>query len=373
MARTCREARDKPGRPLREILLLDHHVSGHKRLILVPIALLASLVAASLYASDFERAEALFKKGELAQAEALYSGIAPTDPNYPQALLRLGKILYVTERPALAEQKFLAYLKFHQSAEAYCLLAGTQFNQKKFTEAYDSAQRSLQLDPAYAKAYTALGMIDTAVGNRPDAKSAYQQALKLNPRDADTWYMLGRSYFLWDEFGEAKEAFQASLRLDPGQVRAYENLSWTLDLLNEPDEAEKNYRQGIRASERRKSADPHIYIAFGKFLSKRGRAAEGVAELRAAVQVAPRDSEAHYELATQLFNAKDLSEARKEGETALLLGSGDYRVAYLLARICTALGDSPAASKYAQVAASLAQNNPAGEASRDSASSFTRQ
>jgi len=373
MPRIYRGARDKPRRALREILLLDHHASRHKRLILVPIALLASLVSASLCASDFERAEALFKKGELAQAEALYSGIAPADPNYPQALLRLGKIFYVTGRPGPAEEKFQAYLKLHQSAEAYCLLGGARFNQKKFAEAYDSAQRSLQLDPAYAKAYTVLGMIDTALGNRPDAKSAYQQALRLSPRDADTWYMLGRSYFLWDEFGEAKEAFQASLRLDPDQVRAYENLSWTLDLLNEPAEAERNYREGIRASELRKSTDPHIYIAFGKFLSKHGRAAEGVAEMRAAVQVAPSDSEAHYELANQLFDAKDLSEARKEGETALLLGSADYRVAYLLARICTALGDSPAASKYAQVAARLAQNNPAGEASRDSASSFTRQ
>ena len=346
---------------------------GTRGTILALVALFASLVCGSVWASDFAAAEQLLQKGELAQAEALYSRVAADDPNYPLALLRLGTIFYVTGRPAPAEQKFKAYLKLHPSAEAYCLLAGAQFNLQEFAEAYESAKQSIALDPAYAKAYTALGMIYTANGNWPEAKAAYQEALRLNPQDADTWYMMGRSEFLRDEFAAAKEAFQASLRLDPGQVRAYENLSFTLDLLNEPAQAEETYKNGIRASERRKSADPHIYIAYGKFLAKRGRAAESLEEMRAAVRVAPRDPEAHYELANQLFSTKHLEEARKEGEAAMLLGGPEYRVAYLLARTCTALGDSPAASKYAQEAARLAETHPASNGTRDSASSLPRQ
>lgn len=329
----------------------------YAKILLLVIAALAFLNSASFQSTDFESAERAYQAGDLSQAEALYSKIKPGQPDYPKALLRLGTIYYATERPVEAEKSFAEYLRIQESPEAYCLLAGAQFNQKKFTQAYESAKKALKLDPHYAKAYTAVGMIYAAIEDWPDSEAAYRESLRLNPADADTWYMMGRSYFLRNDFAHAQEAFEKSLRLNPLQVRAYENLALTLDLMNDPGGAEKVYREGQRQEGLQKRPAPRLYIAYGKFLAKLGRQAESLAQFREAVRVAPRDAEAHYELANQLFRMKLWQDAAKEAEEALQAGGPDYRLHYLLARIYTAMGNADAASRHAREAARLADHD----------------
>lgn len=304
-------------------------------------------------ADDFQAAERLFRQGEFTQAEALFSKILPGQPSYPLALLRLGTIYYATGRPALAERALTECLRRKESAEAYRLLAGAQFNQKKFPQAYESARNALRLDPHYAKAYTTLGMIYTATNDWPDAKASYEQALRLNPRDVDTWFMLGRANFFRDDFARAREAYETALRLDPQQVRIYENLGLTLDLLNDPAAAEKSFQEGARVNQLRKYPDPRLYISYGTFLSKANRADESLMQFRQAVRVAPQDPDALFELANQLARMKRWEEAAQEGELAAHADSRDPRVHFLLARVYTALGKPDLAAQHAREAARL--------------------
>jgi Flp pilus assembly protein TadD len=329
----------------------------YAKLMLLIIAASAFLLSASFQSNDFESAERAYQAGDLRQAEALYSRVRPGQPEYPQALLRLGTIYYVTERPVQAEKSFEEYLRFRESAEAYCLLAGAQFNQKNFTQAYESAKKALKLDPHYAKAYTTLGMIYAAIEDWPDSEAAYRESLRLSRNNADTWYMMGRSYFLRNDFAHAKEAFEESLRLSPQQARIYENLALTLDLMNDTAGAEKVYREGLREEGLRRRPEPRLYIAYGKFLAKLGRSADSLAQLREAVRVVPQDGEARYELANQLFRMKRWAEAAQEAEAALQAGGPGYQLHYLLARIYTAMGNPEAASQHAREAARLAEHN----------------
>jgi len=328
----------------------------HPRFLLVALAFYIVLGGALLRAwpgDDFEAAERLFRQGEYARAEALFAKIQPGEPSYPQALLRLGTIYYATGRPELAEQALTECLRRKQSAEAYRLLAGAQFNLKKFPQAYESARSALRLDPHYAKAHTMLGMIYTATNDWPDAKASYEQALRLNPRDADTWYMLGRANFIRDDFARSREAFETALRLDPQQVRIYENLGLTLDLLNDPGEAEKVFQEGARVNQRQKHPDPHLYISYGTFLAKANRDEEGLTQFREAVLVAPQDPDALFELANQLARMKRWEEAAAEGELAARADSRNPRSQSLLARVYTALGKPALAAQHAHEAARL--------------------
>ena len=313
--------------------------------------ILSGATAGAWPADDFKAAEEFYRRGDFAQAEALFSRIPPGDRDYSTAQLRLGSIYYAMGRPALAEKAFVECLRHKESAEVYSLLAGAQFNQKKFSEAYESVKRALRLDPKYPKAYTALGMIYTATNAWTDAKAAYDQALRLNPRDADTWFMLGRALYLRNEFAAAREAFETVLRLDPQQVRAYENLARTLDLLNDPAAAEKAFREGARVNQLRKHPEARLYISYGTFLSKAGRAEESLAQFCEAVQVAPQDAEARFELANQLARIQRWEEAAQEGELAARVDPGNPRVHFLLARIYTALGKPDLAAEQARVAA----------------------
>jgi tetratricopeptide (TPR) repeat protein len=328
----------------------------NRRSLLVALAfwiVLSGTLLRARPADDFQTAEQLFRRGEFAPAEALFSRIRPGEPTYPQALLRLGTIYYATGRPALAERALTECLRRKESAEAYCLLAGAQFNLKEFVQAHDSARRALRLDPKYAKAYTALGMIYTATNDWPDAQASYQQALRLNPRDADTWFMLGRANFFRDDFARARQAYETALRLDPQQVRVYENLGLTLDLLNDPAAAEKSFQEGARVNQLRKYPDPRLYISYGTFLSKANRADESLMQLREAVGVAPQNPDALFELANQLARMKRWKEAAQEGELAARADSRNPRVHFLLARVYTALGKPDLAAQHAREAARL--------------------
>lgn len=323
------------------------------RSIFLPLILgllLSEVFAGAPPGQDFQAAEQFYRQGDFAQAEALFSRIPPGAPEYAQAQLRLGTIYYATGRPALAEKAFEECLHRKESAEVYSLLAGAQFNQKNYPQAYESAKRAIRLDPKYAKGYTALGMIYTATNDWPDAKAAYDQALRLNPRDADTWFMLGRARFFRDEFPAAREAFGTVLKLDPQQVRAYENLALTLDLLNDPTDAEKVFREGARVNQLRKRPEARLYISYGTFLSKANRAEESLAQFREAARVAPQDADARFELANQLARMQRWEEAAREGEVAARVDPGNSRVHFLLARIYTALGKSDLAAQQARLA-----------------------
>jgi superkiller protein 3 len=323
-------------------------------LLIVLLTLLAPAAQAQLSDDDFANAEKNYQEGRLAVAETLYARIAPGQPDYPQAQLRLGTLFYSTGRPVEAERCFREHLRFQESAEAYALLAGAQFNQEKFAAALESAKKALALDPKSAKAYTALGMVYTAYKDWAHADAAFREALRLDQKDSSIWFLQGRSYFFRNEFEKAKGAFETALHLSPQSVRTLENLALTLDLLSQPAAAENMFLRGVEANRRGPRPEARVHIAYAAFLFKLGRLEESEAQLRQAVKLEPQNPEARYELARVLFRRKQWPEAASQAEAALRANQPDYRVHFLLSRIYTALGDQQAASFHAQRAAVIA-------------------
>jgi superkiller protein 3 len=304
--------------------------------------------------SDFLAAEKLYRAREFSQAEQLYTKVESGNANYPMAQLRLGTIYYLTGRPEQAENRFAVFLQFKKSPEVYCLLAGAQFNQRKFDLATHSAQQALQLDPKFANAYTVLGMIHTAEKDFPQAEAAYRQALKLNDNDSDTWFMYGRALFLHNDFAQAAKAFDRALKINPQSVRSYENLARTKDTMGDVKGAEESFKKGLNLSRTQKYFDPHIYVAYGEFLLKLDRLSDSESVLEEGSRLASRDAEMRYALSRVYFRMNHLKEAAQEGEMALQLGGPDYKVDFLLAQIYTALGNPQEASKHAARAAEAA-------------------
>lgn len=325
-------------------------------LICLSVGLVVPATPAWSSDKDFVTAEKLYQAKEFSQAEQLYSQVEPDDTNYPTAQLRLGTIYYITGRPAQAEKCFSIYLKFKESANVYCLLAGAQFNQKEFEPATNSAQRALQLDPKSAKAYTVLGMVHTAQKDFAHAEADYREALKLNDNDSDTWSMLGWALFLHDDFAQAERAFDRALRINPERVRSYEALARTKDILGDLKGAEECYQEGLRAGRTQEFSDPHIYVAYGEFLLKLNRLTDSQSVVEEGSRIAPRNAEIRYELAKVYFRMNRLKEAAQEGETALSLGGADYKVDFLLAQIYTAMGNPQEAARYASRATQAPPN-----------------
>lgn len=303
----------------------------------------------------FEEAERLFRERNFPAAEPLFRRVPETSPNYPKTQLRLGTIYYAAGRPDLAEAYLRTHLRLRESPEGHTLLAGVQLNQGKFDPAIESARKAIALDKDYARAHTALGMIYATMEDFPKALAAFRSALELDDKDANTWFLLGRSYFLSHQPGMAREALEKALQLNPQVVEIYSQLAQTLARLGESARAEEVFTRGVEKNRLRTPPDKGIHIAYGLFLAGLDRGEESCEQFRAVTRFAPRDPEAHYELAKVLFQMKRFSEAVREADRAVTLDRSDYRIHYLLARIYTALGDAEKSEKHARHAVYVEQ------------------
>lgn len=327
------------------------------RKLLLGLVLAIGLAAAAAWGEsgdDFHRAEQLYRAGQLTPAASIYSRLGPRNTHYAAAQLRLGTIYYLTAHPRRAEKHLANYLRLHESAEAYILLSGAQFNQGKYGLAADSARQALRIDPKAAKAYTALGMVLTAQNQWPQAEADYRQALKLNSQDSDSWFMFGQALFRRDDFARAADAFQKAVQINPRCVRCEESLARVLDIEGDARGAEAAYRNGLEACRRQGLPQSRLDVEYAEFLLKLNRLGDAREILEQAARHSAQDAGVHYTLAKTLFRMSRYADAAREAETALRLGGDDYRVDFLLAQVYTALGNPKEASRYAGLASKAA-------------------
>ena len=205
--------------------------------------------------------------------------------------------------------------------EAYALyLQGRYFHNQRTEEGNKQAEtllkQSLEIDPGFAPAWTALGNVynDQAglFGLRPIdegyelARDAIQQALAIDPQYGPAYAALAmvEMFYDWD-FTAAFEHQQQALALDPGDAAILQNTAALDNVLGRLDEAIDLQRQSI-------ALDP---------LSPGG----------------------HIGLGITLYGAHRLEEAADSFQMAISLNPGGIFGHYFLGRVLLAQGDAPAA------------------------------
>jgi len=88
-------------------------------------------------------------------------------------------------------------------------------NAKKYTEAQESFQRAVDIDPTIAFAHWNLGVVLTQQNKYQDALPELRRAVELNPRLAGAWNSLGVCLVGLSKFTEAIAAFNKYLQLEP--------------------------------------------------------------------------------------------------------------------------------------------------------------
>ncbi|MBI4830989.1 MAG: tetratricopeptide repeat protein [Candidatus Lindowbacteria bacterium] len=113
------------------------------------------------------------------------------DPNYSDALAKLGILYYETGRLIDAQRTF-----------------------EKLTEK----------QPEYPHAYYNLALVHRAQNRLSKAVDTYRKALRIQPKDSDAWNNLGATYYVAGMNEDAKEAFMQAVKLNPRNVNARANL-----------------------------------------------------------------------------------------------------------------------------------------------------
>jgi anaphase-promoting complex subunit 3 len=262
------------------------------------------------------------------------SGLAAAQA--PQArVLADANAAYRSLHAAEAVSLYREYLaQYPDRADVRVFLGGALLNLNQLEAAFDEAKRAIALDKDYAKGYILAGRVQAARQQFEAAQRFFETAQRLDPADLDAWYFSGRAFYDANRFERAIEAFERALKAGAEQSRVYENLGLSQDALGQFDAAERSLRKAVALA----AGAWRPYLAYGAFLFRQSRAAEGLPMLRQALALAPAEVSVRFELARVLYHENNLDEAVRV--LAPSLPSNECRVHNLLARIYSARGDT---------------------------------
>lgn len=195
------------------------------------------------------------------------------------------------------------------------------------------------------------------LGSYADASKWLAQSVEQDPKDAEAWYYLGRAKYSENRFEEAIGAFMRCLEREPRNVKAQSNLGLSYAGLNRVPEAQAAFLKAIgwQGDSPKKNAEP--YIDLGDLLIQQNRAAEAVAYLQKAVEIAPQESRAREKLGSAYLNLNDFSAAQTQLEAAVGFDAQNASLHYLLGTVYRKQGKTDKAKTEFERFQSLKQNS----------------
>jgi Flp pilus assembly protein TadD len=217
------------------------------------------------------------------------------------------------------------------------------FQQGKSKEAVVAFEKALAVDPKHWKAHNNMALASIDIDELEVAEAHYRESLAIKPQPA-IYNDLG---FVLERLGMPEQAaheFRKALELDPESASARYNLGASLVRSGEFAEAERHLR--------RKNPNTQTYTALGVALWQQGRVAEGVSNLRAAIEADPKNAAPYDALGTILVQQGKLEQAASVYRD-LIRNRPSAAAHQELAQVLTRLGRTEEARKEMEMAKAL--------------------
>lgn len=155
---------------------------------------------------------------------------------------------------------FVSPLWAQNTASELFATGQTMAQQGETAKAIEFYEKSIDVDPDFAAAYSALGLIYLEQnGNIDDIIWLFQQAADLEPQNAQPYTDMCRVYFQYQKFDWAQAACLKALALDPNAGAAKVTLAWVyLFGTGQPAEAIKYFKEVIE-----QVPNPKMYYGLG--------------------------------------------------------------------------------------------------------------
>jgi Tfp pilus assembly protein PilF len=196
-------------------------------------------------------------------------------------------------------------------------LAGeAALRQEKWGDAAAQLRHSLNLNPNFDEAMTALSHVLHGQGNDSEARMWLDKAVTSNPENYRAWYELG-TILAHSDPPAALEAYRKAVSIQPSFARGQRDLGVL----------EVGRRQYASASEHLERAlrlgldDPHLRNFLGIADTQTNRMEEAVKNLREAIKQDPSLAEAHLNLGFAYHKLHQQKAAKAEYEAACRLQS----------------------------------------------------
>jgi tetratricopeptide (TPR) repeat protein len=273
------------------------------------------------------KAKSHIKKGELAEAQALYVTILKAFPNNKKAQEGL---------TALGGGQQSAVEKGPPQAFIDQLI--NLYNQGQLEVVVEQAQNLTSQHPEAVAVWNILGASAAQIGKLDQAINAFREIIVLNPNQASSHYNLGNALKDQGKLEEAIEAYAMALELKPDYEAAQNNLRVALIHQSELSGSRDSDEIAVSTTDELpnsalENADAHfqqgqVYYIFSKL-------EEAIASYNKALLSNPNFPAAYFNMGLALYHQGKLEEAIKAYKKSLSLKS-DYAEAYGLMGIAFA-------------------------------------
>ena len=292
------------------------------------------------------KAKSHIKKGETAQAQALYVTILNAFPNNkkaqkgqaalakanqsgatqgpPQEAINRLASLFNQGQLAVVVQQAEALTKRHpNNFVIWSFLGGAHQGLRQAAEAAKAFIRVTELNPQYPEGHNNLGVVLQKLGKLEASVKSFQKALSLKPDYPEAYYNMGIALREQGKLNFAIIAHQKSLALDPTNWEAYGNMGLAFKDNGDWTEAVTAYEKALAINPN----DAELLYNMGNALQEQGKLEEAIKAYNKALAIKPDYAEAYLNMGNALKEQGKLEEAIVAYNKALAI-KPDYADAY---------------------------------------------
>ncbi|HEX3123467.1 MAG TPA: tetratricopeptide repeat protein [Rhodanobacteraceae bacterium] len=265
-------------------------------------------IDARLVAEQLDKGKDLQRAGNLGLARSHYERAVKLDPDNAAAWHLLATTALQEGNYLLAAKHLRRCLDLNpRYSEAQHDLGVALRESGRIDEAIAAFRAALENRPHYAEALFNLATAVEAQGDWAQAEQAYRQGLAWQPSNVDILVRLGNLLGRQGRIHEALPMLESACRLAPERAVAWGNLARVLSDLG-------RYADAIQCARAATARDPRraVWWRILGVAQNRQRDGEGAAiALRKAIELAPDDPIARFELGLALRDAGSIDEARE--------------------------------------------------------------
>jgi tetratricopeptide (TPR) repeat protein len=231
------------------------------------------------------------RRGQLPQADKLYSDVLAVRPDYFDALHMLGLVKLNRGELAAALRLMSSALKARPKSPEVLLNYGLVLNAlQRHDDALAIFDQVLSIKKRSLEAHINRGSVLERLGRDEEALESFRRAAAIKPNSADTLYNQGSVLRKLGRNAEALKCFERALAIKPDYAKAHNNLGAALESLKRSDEALASYDRAL-------AIDPDFVEALnnrGNALQKVARTDEALACFDRALAINPVHAEVLY-------------------------------------------------------------------------------
>ena len=157
----------------------------------------------------------------------------------------LAKELHQSGKIVEAQEIYLELIKGNDDDKLYFLLGTSYLQLKKFDEALNYLNRSIQINPDLPNSYNNRGIVFSEIKQYEKAIMDYDKVILLNPKFLEAYINKAISLKNINKFDESKQCLEDCIQIDSSNPKIYHNLGNVLKQMKNLEKAKDAYEKAI--------------------------------------------------------------------------------------------------------------------------------